>query len=1551
MYYMKHLKLIVALIAILSFLPGKGQFEFQTCQIDTANLEKPWTWPGHNNWFIGKFSGASNVTGKMLDFQAGFTFSTTGAPAINQGTPSYEGVTTASNDLGELVVFSNGRWAWDKNSNRVSTDLQEGNEGGSSIVGSASQGVICVRHPLTPKEFYIITTGDVIGGANPPVSYNIFNENGAEIQGATSLGVNACEGIAATFHENKLDIWVTVLGYSSNTLYSFLLTCKGFVNPPVETNLGYSQTGDAGRGGIAFSHDGQNFAAAFPNAYPNADRQLVVYDFDNSNGTFSNRTNLGPTSVSIGPYDVMFSKNDSTVFITGGNAGGVHSINLATGAHTKETGFNELNLHHSCEIGGDGNYYFNGKDGLWRWSGSGPFTKVDNLDAQGIPTMYIPPAEEPEIQEVGPFCDTVNVILPDLHTNWICNGLSAEDTIGGKPIGEQRHRYFILDSLDENQENLRSSIIIDEKTGVFNPKEAGPGFHKVVFEFCNVNDTIEIEVRFCPACRAETQDITPKFCAGNDYLLDTLVTDASRQGVWTIDSFPSSSGQNTEIQEGISDTLFDANDLTSKWGVYKLLFSVTDAGETCYDSVYVIVDSIPNPILTGDTICDGDGPVTFDPGTFHTYEWGPDGETSPTITKNATATISVEVTTSEGCIWSDTVEFLVNPLPEPFIESDTICDGDTPIIFDAGDYFEYDWSSGETTQTIEPASSGDYTVEVTDTNGCKENTAFNYTIHPKPLVDLGVDQVICADDPAVTFDAGNPGVNYDWSNGETSQQITTKIDDEYTVIIVDANTCSDTDTVVLTVNAMPIVDLGLDLAICEIEPEVVFDAGNVTSGYVWSNGENSQAISTKIEDEYSVIVTDTNGCIGYDTVFLTVYPMPTVNMADDEICIGDAAVTFDVGAVFDTYDWDNTGAGTSQTLTTDVDGEHTVIFTDANGCVGHDTAVLTVHPLPTPDLGKDDTICFTEPDVIFDAGAYDNYSWSSGETSQTIAKHESGTFEVEVTDANGCKQTDEVKLLVIEMPAPDVIGDYTKCPGANHTFDVGPYDNGNGPYTYAWQNGSTGSTYATTSAESVWVDITDNYGCTGRDEGAVTDNPNLTVDITASPDVNLCDGESAELVPNYKSANGYFFQWSGDGSGTSETITVTQSGVYDLHVDNGGGCEGDGSIGIFVHPNPVVTPGSAAVCDGLPATIGDNQGNTYNYSWNNSETTGTISVFTGGTYTQTLTHKTTGCTGLADFDVTIHSNPTPDLGDNVKVCTGIPVTLQDNSGQTVDSHSWSSGESDPQINPTSDGTYTLTVTTAEGCTGNDNVLVEFIPIPTVDLGPDINLCEGESAIVDAGNSTLDISWNSGQITSTISVNQTFTHIVTVSDLGCETKDTVNINVVPLPTSSLNQLLASEPICFEEDDRGVTLLAGTSPAYSYLWSTGETTASINIDIEGTYLVEISVGNCSITDNIQFKAYCPSTLYVPNAFTPDQDGINETFYSQGYNLEDYEMYIYNRWGQLIFKTENQDDGWDGTYLNNECQIDVYVWKIYYSIESPDGSGHRIKKQKSGRVSLLR
>ena len=1775
---MKLSKLVMAILAIAFSLPTFAQLELNSCVTTSRN---PWEWPGHNNWFIGTFSGASNVTGWMIDFQAGFTMTTTGTAAIDKGTPVYEGVTTASNDLGELVVFSNGRWAWDNTSTRTSTGLKEGNEGGSNIVGSSAQGIMAVRHPLTPKKFYLITVGDVIGGANPPVSYNIFDENGVETTPATSLGVNAAEGIAATFHENEVDIWVSVLEYSSSTLYSWLLTCDGFVDPPVTSNVSFAQTGDGGRGGVAFSPDGTKFATAFPNGWPNADRQIVTYDFDRATGKFSNANPIAPTNVVIGPYDVMFSKDGSRVIVTGGNAGGVHSVAVGGGGYRKETSTFGLPLHHACEVGPDGNYYFNGKDGLWRWSGSGSFTKVHNSTGQGLPTQYIPPAEEPNIEEVGPFCDTSAAV--DLYTEWICNGLSAEDTVNGKPLGQQRHLYS-------------GTGITDDKLGIFDPAVAGVGRHEIIFTFCDVDDTIWIDVIKCPACKAELQDVSPKFCAGNDLRLDTMIVEATGTRTWSIEEVLPGGGTEATLNITGSDTIFDATNIAIKTGTYKLKLEGTYDTETCYDTMYVTVDSLPLPDLGADvTICADADPVEFDAGAYDAFAWLPDGETTQTIEKSVANTYSVTVTDANGCEGTDDVDLIINDLPIAVLPNDTficdgdpaidfsaasstggggsaitsftwndgasgdtkttdvageywvaiedansctdtdtvvlvvnalpvvdlrtdtsICEGDAPITFealnpDANDSI-YVWNTGETGPSIAKDTAGTYKVVLTDKNGCLDSTevtlsinalpvvelndsticdgapavvfdaataspgmttyrwngsdvadgifstdvaggyeiividanqcsdtdsvtlfvnsfipvdlgpdlaicadddsvTFNsgvsgglsytwakdditnvvgtgeslkaidggtylvalldangcpggdtvdLTVNPLPVVDLGNDTAICIGDPAVVFDAGNAGVgmSYTWSNTETTQTISTADAGEYTVAIEDVNGCTDSDTVVLVVNALPVVDLGPDQEICQAEDSVTFDAGHPTAlSWVWDHGPTTQTIkahfdpgASAADQTYTVTVTDTNNCVNDTFVVLTVNPMPTVDVRDTAVCVGDPDVTFDVGAVFDTYAWKD--GGSDQTQTYSDAGIYHVTFTTASGCAGVDSFELVRNPLPTPDLGLDQTICADDAAVTFTPGVYDAYSWSDGSSAADLSTKVDGTYTVEVTDANGCKASDDVVLTVIPMPTPAILVDATKCPGSSFTFDVTAFDDGFGPFTYAWHDGSTASTFNTTAAVSAWVDITNVHGCTGRDAGSVVDKSDLTVVINDGAPIDLCEGEDIDLIPNYKAADGYNFAWSNALTSTSETVNASVSGLYELHVDNGGGCEGDGSILVTVHPNPVVTPTPAAVCDGAAATIGDDQGSGFNYSWSHSAETGaTVNVLTAGTFTQTLENKTTGCIGSGDFDVTIHSNPVPELGPNVTVCEGVPVTLENTGAGTGLTYSWSTGSTDPTINPTTSGTYTLTVTTPESCTGSDNVDVTFIGIPVVEIGPDITLCEGESATVNAGNETLSVSWNSGQNTSSISVNATFEHIVTVSNGTCDAKDTMNVFVVPMPVSEIDQTLGDQLYCFEDMTRGIDVIAGSDPAYSYLWNTAnaDTTPEITVTAPGTYLVRISAGSCEITDYIEINEFCPSHFYAPNAFTPDADGINDYFSPKGHNLSDYTLLVYNRWGELIFESNNIDIGWDGTFMGNEAQIDVYVWKAFYSVNHPDGNPR--KEQAVGRVSLLR
>ena len=1796
-------KLFAILLFFFSF-DNSLNAQYDMCGRDS------WAWPGHNHWFW-PIARPLDATNYVLDQRAGSLKSITNpaSPAAwDMGNiVAYQGVATASRDDGSLLFFANGRSAFRADGTVITNGLLAGNECGSQVgVTSAVHGTMIVRHPLQPSLYYIITIDDVVnqGCPNAGISYAVIDSSANLIHNSIPIETNitsnlqgklrTTEGFGATFHGNGVDIWLTFHPLGKTKAVSYLLTCEGFVTPPVVSGTVPNLKIAEGVGDVSFSPDGSKVAVGCESYAPDCHSSLSLYDFDNWTGTYSNRKQIYPAQWSSQNfYNVIFSSDGNALHYSGNGKAGMLDISSdntttirAQGFVTSpflSQGFEAASVNYTGTI----EQYDKTKYPETASAGGAVFSSNN---------MYIPPQEEPDITPVGPFCDTASVV--DLATVWRCAGVNAELAIKpdlGSPTDNDAFGYFGNGIATDDSSRIK---------GLFDPVAAGVGTHMIEFRFCGVDDTIWIDVVKCPACKAKLEDITPKFCAGNEIRLDTFIIAATGTRTWTIDSMPSAS-PNAALSFGGGDTLFNAMDNGIKYGTYKLKLEGTfGVGETCYDTMYVTVDSLPLPDLGNDTsICADWNAVTFDAGPYVDFLWGPDGETTQTITKSVSNTYTVSVTDANGCqgdddvvltindlpiavlpndtsicdgdpaidfsaasstggsgsavssfTWNDgalgdtkttdvdglywvaiedanmcrdtdTVVLTVNALPTVDLRSDTsICFGDAPITFealnpDANDSI-YVWNTGETGPSIAKDTAGTFRVVLTDKNGCLDSTEVTLTINllptialrdsvicgdapnvvwnaetaapgmilyqwvelpantptgvgavldtktagdyaigivdanqcvaadtitltvnnfvpvdlgpdtaicadadpvvldagidncnwylwtpdngtptdqktysvntqglyrvqledengcqgedsiivtvnALPVVDLGPDSTICFGDPAVVFDAGNAGVGmlYTWGPGaETAQTISVTDAGEYTVAIQDVNGCTDTDSVVLAVNALPTPDLGPNQEICQAEDSVTFDAGYPTAlSWVWDHGPTTQAIKAHFDpaatgsstETYTVTVTDANGCVKDTFATLTINPMPSVAIRDSSVCQDAPDVVFDVGATFASYAWSN--GGSAQTESHSAAGTYTVTFTTAAGCAGTDEFELIRTALPTPDLGLDQTICADAAAVTFDAGAYASYVWSpNGETSQTITTDVAGTYEVEVTDVNNCKATTEVELIVIPMPTPDVIDDYTKCPGANHTFDVATYDDGFGPFTYAWHDGTTTTAdYSTTAAGAVWVDITNAHGCTARDEGSVVDNPSLIVDITATPDIHLCDGELATLVPNFKAANGYFFTWTSGGvTATSETIAVSTAGVYDLHVDNGGGCEGDGSIEIFVHPYPVLVPSVAGICDGDPAVIGgDNDlGGTFTYAWSTGETTPTISVTTAGTYTQTVTSDR-GCVSTETVNVDVYPNPVPDLGTPVEVCEGVPVTLSNTGPGTGLTYSWSTGSTDPTINPTTNGTYSLTVTTPQNCSGSDDVLVTFIPIPVVEIGPDITLCEGESASVYAGNEDLTVTWNSGQNTSDITVNQTFEHIVTVDNGLCNTKDTMNVYVVPMPVSEIDQSLGDESYCFEDMTRGIEIIAGTNPAYSYQWNTvdADTTPEITVTGPGTYLVNISAGNCVIQDNIVINEFCPSFFFAPNAFTPDGDGQNEIFSPKGHNLTDYTLVVYNRWGQLIFESNNIDTGWDGTFMGNECQIDVYVWKAFYSVNHPDGKPR--KEQAVGRVSLLR
>lgn len=1739
----------------------------ETC---VTTSRKPYEWPSNNTWFVGQFSGSLTGGAQIITFNGGFSKT----PAT-QPIAVYEGVTAISDDNGDMVLISNGKYAWDASGAITSTDIKEGDEAGgqdpttsgAKQIGSASQGIISVRHPLTPNKYYIVTVGDVIGGASPGMTYNMFDENGVETQGNTPLGVDACEGIAATLHENGVDVWVTVLEYGAPNLYSYLLTCDGFVDPPVISTNGDIRTGDAGRGGLAFSHDGTQFVASFPTGWPNAAKQVALYNFDKKTGEFKARQNIGPTNFVLGPYDVIFSKDNSEIIVAKGNGGTVNSINIATKALTQNLGAIGGSSH-TVEIGGDGNYYFNGGDGLWQWSGSGNATKVDDATGWGLPTIYIPPAEEPDIQEPGVFCDTSAAI--DLHTNWLCSGVSAEDTL------YQRHEYTGIG-------------ITDSKIGTFSPIAAGVGSHEIIFTYCDVNDTILIEVTECATCIDTLQNIRPEICAGQTVNLTALVDTSNGPGIWSIASYPNSLSVNPTIDDSAADTLFDATDMNSKPGIYKLMFTVTKSSKTCRDSLNIRVNSSPIIAVNDSVICAGGPQAEFtanaDSSVF-SYAWSDNGTAAlQTTSGNTAGDYTVTVTDNNGCVGTATGVLTINALPVVSVNDSTICFGNPDALFTAisdSAVQSYAWSDNGTDalQTTSGSIAGIYTVDIIDENGCAGNASGELVVNVLPVVSVNDDTICLGGSPGIfTVTSDTTIQDYLWSdNGNgTNNSYSDVTPGKYSVFVVDKNGCEGTAFGTLKVNTPPVISVN-DSTICDGDPNALFTAvsDSAVQFYAWSqNGSGvAQTASGSQAGDYIVIVTDVNGCEGTATGTLTVNALPIVSVNDSSMCesVGDVVFTATVDSVVDSYSWSGNGSGNLQTTNGSTAGDYIVTIEDENGCIGTGTGVLKINKLPVVSV-NDNEICDGGNPAVFSVTSdslVDTYAWSdqgSGAT-PTNSGTTAGDYTVQIIDVNGCEGSAKGVLTVHDLPVA-ILNGGNVCPNTPFTLDP-QVTTLNTPVTYLWDSGEQTATVQKGQG-TYSVTMTDAKQCVTTASATVVEDPNLTVVIPGP--VDLCAGESANLISNFKTADGYIFNWTTQGGsvGTTENISVNTTGIFQVDV-NKGNCTGTATVDVTVHDLPIVTVNDASICSGdadatftatsttaieylwseegtgenptttgstagnytvlvkdnndceanatgvltvndlptvtvnseticadapnatftatsptatsyiwdangtgtqnttsgntegdytvevtdnnsckmtgtgsltvkalpvvsvnseticegdnaatftvtsdttitsyswsdqgsgasptnsgttagnyiveivdnngclgtatgiltveaLPivgndpasicegdaATIGENvAGGTYSYAWSGiNETTATIQVNNGGNYTRTVT-STANCVNTSSYVVTENLKPTIQINDDEQ-CDGALMTLFDQAQNTGYTYSWMPGNhTTNSINPTQNETYTITKTNSNtGCIQTDEATATFIPIPNVNIEPDtVPICQGQTAELLAKHDATSILWTTGSITDEATANQEGYVYVRVSNGECPARDSVYVKVTQYPVSELDKTIEETPICFEELESIIQLTANSSRDYSYIWGTGEITPSIDALTEGTYVVTISDNNCSISDHVTINDFCPWTLYVPNSFSPNNDGTNDYFYANGYNIQDFKMLVYDRWGMKIFESDDLNTPWDGTYLGNSVQIDVYVYKIYYSVENIDGNME--KETKVGTVTILK
>lgn len=659
------------------------------------------------------------------------------------------------------------------------------------------------------------------------------------------------------------------------------------------------------------------------------------------------------------------------------------------------------------------------------------------------------------------------------------------------------------------------------------------------------------------------------------------------------------------------------------------------------------------------------------------------------------------------------------------------------------------------------------------------DNCIHVTIFTEPVANAGPDDTICYNTPydmsgnIPAFGTGQWNVvsgNAFFTNfrNPTTQAVFAAGENVLTWTI-DNGGCTGSDTVKIFV-IQPVVDAGENDTICFGESTTLTASGG--GPYAWSTGD-STASATVTPDEtttYTVFVTNASGCMASDDVTVLVNQLPEVDVADATICPGSATV-LDAGFPGSTYSW-STGA-TTQTITV-ADGVFSVTLTDLNGCTNADTATVSIGTGLTVIL--DDVFLCEGDSILFDAGnAGANYTWSTGDTTQTIYATDGGVYSVFVVDANNCSGSDSATVTVLQLPPLSAGADQSICAGNSATLAA------MGAGTFVWSTGDTTASITVTPAqdETYTVTMTGANGCTVTDDALVSVTPLPNFDLGS--DFSICDNESATLM----ASDATQYSWSTGETTASITVSPAVSTTYSVTATKGNNCSTTDAVSISVNASPIADAGTGdTICESESATLIANGGGTYLWSNGNANNTITVSPASSETYTVTVT-AANGCRDSDSVFVMVNPLPGVELGSSIDYCPPAPYAINASGGGT---YLWSTGDTTEfiEVTPTADETYCVTVTTDAGCVQSDCVDLFVRPAVVADAGADVTICEGEEAELNATGGT-SYHWSDGSNSNpnTVDPVETTTYTVTVSNIyGCEDVDDVIVTVKDAPDVTL-----------------------------------------------------------------------------------------------------------------------------------------------------------------------
>lgn len=948
----------------------------------------------------------------------------------------------------------------------------------------------------------------------------------------------------------------------------------------------------------------------------------------------------------------------------------------------------------------------------------------------------------------------------------------------------------------------------------------------------------------------------------------------------------------------------------------------------------------------------------------YTYNWSGGLPAVANPTNVAAGSYTVTVTDANGCtaVGNSSV-----PEPTPVsvstTASPTLCAGQstgtlTATASGGTPPYQYDWSGSlpDIQNILNAAPTGTHSVMVTDANGCTAQSSTTIT-EPAPIsASLSTTDAICGGvangSLQLTVSGGTTPYNYQWTGGLPAIEDHPAVPaGNYSVTVTDTGGCTAVANAVINEPTALSVSILPSNITCNGQTngslEATVSGGTPNYTYSWSGGLPPVAVQSGnvAAGNYSVTVTDANGCtisavsvVGQPApLFVSLTPInPSCNGNTD----GSITAVVSGGTPNYSFVWNNpaiSGNSANNLLA----GTYSVTVTDANNCTFSTSATLT-EPSAVSGSSSTTTAACGQSNGTATVSASGGvapytYSWSHNPAlnSTTANGLASGSYSVTVTDSNGCTALIPVAVSNANGPALSVTNTVnTLCSAANGSISVSA-SGGTAPLTISWSHSATftGTTANNLPAGNYIITVEDAIGCQAVQSVTLTDTPPPTLQIVGTTNATCSQNNGDITVEAIGGTAPYNYNWSAPG-GSSATLSDIGGGSYTVTVTDSNSCTNTLSITIQGSTNPDVTatPNNAScnLPNGSISLAVNNGTSPFTYNWQPATVSGANPTgLDTGTYFVTVTDAL-GCTNTATTSIINLGAPVLSvLAVNDASCSlsNGNISVSATGGNNL-SYSWSLASigNNTTANNIPSGTYTVTVTDANGCQDTESIVVGDSPVPQLTVvgntNATCNLNNGEVSVA-ASNLTGSANYTWGApVTSnsaTASGLGAGSYSVTVSDdLGCTAALNIPVTNTPPPTLSGT---ANEATCGLNNGSINLNVSGGATPFSFTWLPASALGqNPNGLAAGNYSVTVTDGNnCTANASFAVSAY-PPPIVVINSLTHASCGLPNGAISVSGDVGE-PPFDYDWSGGLFNGFGNQTDVAAGTYTvtvtdNNGC-----------------------------------